>query len=145
MLKCAAFVSMLTAVQAVAENQATLIGNLTEEKEAKVSEKLIITDDKVGDGAEAKPGQLVTVHYTGCLINGKKFDSSRDREQPFRFMLGVGQVIKGWDEGVAGMKVGGKRKLVIPSELAYGKRGAGSIIPPDSTLVFDVELISVEG
>nr|WP_010297737.1 FKBP-type peptidyl-prolyl cis-trans isomerase [Candidatus Odyssella thessalonicensis] len=106
---------------------------------------LVITDEKVGEGAEAKSGQLVTVHYTGRLTNGVKFDSSVDRGIPFQFMLGVGQVIKGWDQGVSGMKVGGKRKLVIPSEMAYGKRGAGSVIPPDATLEFDVELLSVEG
>ncbi|MBW8310186.1 MAG: FKBP-type peptidyl-prolyl cis-trans isomerase [Candidatus Paracaedibacteraceae bacterium] len=112
-----------------------------------MSDKLVITDEKIGDGDEAKAGQLVTVHYIGRLTDEKRtqFDSSRDRGQPFRFMLGVGQVIKGWDQGVAGMKVGGKRKLVIPSELGYGARGAGAVIPPNATLEFDVELISVEG
>ena len=112
-----------------------------------MSDKLVITDEKIGDGAEAKAGQLVTVHYTGRLTDKdrKQFDSSHDRGQPFRFMLGVGQVIKGWDQGVAGMKVGGKRKLVIPAELGYGARGAGAVIPPNATLEFEVELISVEG
>ncbi|AIK95866.1 peptidylprolyl isomerase [Candidatus Paracaedibacter acanthamoebae] len=110
-----------------------------------MSDKLVITDEKIGDGAEAKAGQLVTVHYTGRLTDGTKFDSSVDRNQPFRFMLGVGQVIKGWDEGVVGMKIGGQRKLVIPAEKGYGARGAGAAIPPNATLEFDVELISVEG
>jgi len=96
-----------------------------------------------GAGAAAKKGDTVEVHYTGWLTNGKKFDSSLDRKEPFVFKLGVGKVIKGWDEGVAGMKVGGKRKLTIPPDLGYGKRGAGADIPPDSTLVFEVELLKI--
>jgi FKBP-type peptidyl-prolyl cis-trans isomerase FkpA len=96
-----------------------------------------------GQGKEAKPGRLVSVHYTGWLPNGEKFDSSRDNDQPFAFNLGAGEVIAGWDEGVAGMKVGGRRKLVIPPDLAYGTAGAPPDIPPGATLVFDVELLDV--
>ena len=97
----------------------------------------------VGTGAEAKPGNRVTVHYTGRLTDGTKFDSSLDRKQPFVFPLGMGRVIKGWDLGVAGMKVGGKRKLTIPAVEGYGARGAGGVIPPNATLVFEVELLEV--
>ncbi len=100
-------------------------------------------DQKVGTGAEAVAGKTVKVHYTGWLLDGTKFDSSVDRGEPFEFALGQGQVIKGWDEGVAGMKVGGKRKLTIPPDLGYGAAGAGPI-PPNSTLVFDVELLDVK-
>lgn len=106
--------------------------------------QLEMTDQTVGTGDEAVAGKKVTVHYTGTLTDGTKFDSSKDRGEPFTFTLGAGQVIPGWDQGVAGMKVGGVRKLVIPSSLAYGQRGVPGVIPPDSTLVFDVELISVE-
>jgi len=102
------------------------------------------TDTKIGTGAEAKAGQNVSVHYTGWLTNGTKFDSSKDRGQPFNFPLGGGRVIKGWDEGVQGMKVGGVRKLTIPANLGYGAQGAGGVIPPNATLVFEVELLDVK-
>ncbi|AUX43138.1 peptidyl-prolyl cis-trans isomerase [Sorangium cellulosum] len=105
--------------------------------------ELGIEDVRVGTGAEAKPGQKVTVHYVGTLTNGSKFDSSRDRNQGFSFSLGAGQVIQGWDRGVAGMKIGGIRKLTIPPELGYGARGFPPVIPPNATLVFEVELLSV--
>jgi FKBP-type peptidyl-prolyl cis-trans isomerase len=101
-------------------------------------------DESVGSGTEAKAGNTVEVHYTGWLADGTKFDSSRDRGRPFSFKIGAGQVIKGWDEGVAGMWVGGKRKLIIPAALGYGKRGAGSVIPPDAELTFEVELLKVK-
>ena len=102
------------------------------------------TDVVVGTGAEAKTGQTAVVHYTGWLTDGKKFDSSKDRGQPFSFPLGRGQVIKGWDEGVVGMKVGGKRELMIPPDLGYGARGAGGVIPPNATLKFEVELLDLK-
>jgi len=100
-------------------------------------------DLAVGEGAEAVVGKSVSVHYTGWLTDGQKFDSSHDRNDPFAFVLGGGMVIKGWDEGVQGMKVGGKRKLTIPPQLGYGVRGAGGVIPPNATLVFEVELLEV--
>ena len=104
---------------------------------------LVYEELVVGDGDEAAAGHHVTVHYTGWLTNGTKFDSSKIRNDPFVFGLGQGQVIRGWDEGVAGMKVGGTRKLTIPPELGYGTRGAGGVIPPNATLVFEVELLGV--
>ncbi|MBR8834100.1 MAG: FKBP-type peptidyl-prolyl cis-trans isomerase [Stigonema ocellatum SAG 48.90 = DSM 106950] len=101
------------------------------------------TDIKEGTGVTPQPGQTVEVHYVGTLENGKKFDSSRDRGEPFKFKLGAGQVIKGWDEGISTIKVGGQRKLIIPPELGYGSRGAGGVIPPNATLIFEVELLKV--
>jgi FKBP-type peptidyl-prolyl cis-trans isomerase len=118
--------------------------NPAEAKEVVTASGLKYTDLKVGEGEEAKAGQIVNVHYTGWLTNGTKFDSSLDRKQPFSFKLGAGQVIEGWDKGVAGMKVGGKRKLTIPPGLGYGGQSVGGVIPPNSTLVFEVELLGVK-
>ncbi len=101
-------------------------------------------DEVVGSGPSPRQGQTVVVHYTGWLTDGKKFDSSVDRGQPFEFVIGTGQVIRGWDEGVASMKVGGKRRLTIPADLGYGSRGAGGAIPPNATLIFDVQLLGVK-
>jgi FKBP-type peptidyl-prolyl cis-trans isomerase FkpA len=112
-------------------------------QEVTTSSGLQYTDTKVGTGAEAKAGQTAVVHYTGWLTNGTKFDSSKDRGQPFSFPLGGGRVIKGWDEGVQGMKVGGTRKLTIPADLGYGAQGAGGVIPPNATLVFEVDLLEL--
>ena len=125
---------------------------LVNEEKSKMQDKgitdLIITDNKVGDGREAEKGLTVTVHYTGWLYeDGKKttkFDSSVDRREPFSFVLGVGQVIKGWDNGVSGMQVGGSRTIIIPSSMGYGSRGAGDVIPPNSDLIFEVELIEIQ-
>ena len=125
---------------------------LVNEEKSKMQDKgitdLIITDNKVGDGREAEKGLTVTVHYTGWLYeDGKKttkFDSSVDRREPFSFVLGVGQVIKGWDNGVSGMQVGGSRTIIIPSSMGYGTRGAGNVIPPNSDLIFEVELIEIQ-
>jgi FKBP-type peptidyl-prolyl cis-trans isomerase len=126
-------------------------GAVQEKKDDKGGEKVVTTksglkyvDLKVGDGDEAKKGTTVSVHYTGWLKDGTKFDSSKDRNQLFDFPLGLGRVIKGWDEGVEGMKVGGKRKLIIPADLAYGQRGAGGLIPPGAELTFEVELFKVK-
>jgi FKBP-type peptidyl-prolyl cis-trans isomerase len=110
----------------------------------KTADGLEYWDIKEGTGATAQKGQTVKVHYTGWLTNGKKFDSSVDHGQPFSFRLGAGEVIKGWDEGVAGMKIGGKRQLRIPPELGYGQRGYPPVIPENSTLIFDVELLGVQ-
>jgi FKBP-type peptidyl-prolyl cis-trans isomerase FkpA len=113
------------------------------DEEKVTSSGLRYTDLEVGQGDQAQSGQTAVVHYTGWLTNGTKFDSSKDRGEPFSFALGQGRVIRGWDEGVAGMRVGGKRVLVVPPDLGYGHRGAGGVIPPDATLKFEVELLEL--
>jgi FKBP-type peptidyl-prolyl cis-trans isomerase len=123
---------------------ATEGGDKKDEKVVTTKSGLKYIDRQVGSGKEAKAGDTVVVHYTGTLNNGKKFDSSVDRNEPFTFPLGQGKVIKGWDEGVAGMKEGGKRKLIIPADLGYGARGAGNVIPPNAELHFEVELLKVK-
>ena len=127
---------------------ALFAGPALAQQETATPSGLRYVDTKAGTGAAAKPGQTAVVHYTGWLSEGgrkgRKFDSSRDRGEPFAFPLGGGRVIKGWDEGVAGMKPGGQRTLIIPPELGYGGRGAGDVIPPNATLIFDVELIALK-
>ncbi len=133
--------------QGIASNDQIIIAqNMTnsEEKVITTDSGLQYVDLTEGTGESPNKGDTVSVHYTGTLTNGKKFDSSRDRGQAFQFKIGVGQVIKGWDEGVMTMKVGGRRKLIIPPELGYGARGAGGVIPPNATLIFDVELLGVK-
>lgn len=132
-----------TPAAAVAPAPATPAPTAPVLKEVTTSSGLRYTDLLVGNGPLAEDGMAVAVHYTGWLTDGTKFDSSLDRGQPFTFQLGASQVIRGWDEGVKGMRVGGKRKLVIPPELGYGERGAGGVIPPDATLVFEVEFMGV--
>ncbi len=116
----------------------------TENKVHHLASGLVYEDIVVGSGTMADPGLTATVHYTGWLTDGTKFDSSLDRGQPFKFQIGAGQVIRGWDEGVKGMRVGGKRRLTIPPDLGYGAQGAGGVIPPNATLVFEVQLLGVE-
>ncbi len=134
------FAASLVCITIVPVNAATKKGNTM----VTTASGLQYFDEVVGNGPSPVKGKLVTVHYTGTLDNGRKFDSSVDRNQPFSFVIGVGEVIKGWDEGVMGMKVGGKRKLVIPAKLGYGPRGAGGVIPPNATLHFDVQLLGVQ-
>jgi len=136
--------AILLAVSVAGAGQATKPGGAMDEKIVTTPSGLKYVDLVVGTGPEAQKGQTVIVHYTGWLTDGKKFDSSVDRGQPFSFPLGAGRVIKGWDEGVAGMKVGGKRKLMIPPQLGYGERGAGGgLIPPNAELIFEVQLLEI--
>ena len=133
------------ATETIQADASALGGPMTVDKPQITDSGLQYTDLEVGTGAEASSGQTVVVHYRGTLEDGSQFDASYDRGQPFSFPLGAGRVIKGWDEGVQGMKVGGKRKLVIPPDLGYGARGAGGVIPPNATLIFEVELLEVKG
>ncbi len=140
----AASLTQTPAIAAVSENTTIIASKtMTDANAISTPSGLKYIDIKEGTGAQPQAGQTVSVHYTGTLEDGTKFDSSRDRNQPFSFKLGAGQVIKGWDEGLSTMKVGGQRQLIIPPELGYGSRGAGGVIPPNATLIFDVELLKV--
>ncbi len=145
----AAFSLMAALTVVVADAPTHMATAQTAGKTMTTASGLQITDSKVGTGATPKPGQTCVMHYTGWLyengVKGKKFDSSVDRNEPFEFPIGQRKVIAGWDEGVATMKVGGKRTLIIPPQLGYGARGAGGVIPPNATLMFDVELLDVKG
>lgn len=150
LLASAALLSASVFISACTQQTSTQASQQAASTAVPSSVALLKTDTKLGNGAEAVAGNNVSVHYTGWLYEeaapghkGAKFDSSRDRGNPFQFPLGAGRVIKGWDQGVAGMKVGGQRTLVIPPELGYGARGAGGVIPPNATLIFDVELLGV--
>jgi FKBP-type peptidyl-prolyl cis-trans isomerase FkpA len=155
MKRCCALLSLLlaaTGAVAASPNPADQKNPAAAEAPAQAAvNELQTIDRKIGSGAAAEPGKQAVVHSTGWLYDpaaedkkGRKFDSSRDGNEPFTFLLGAGKVIKGWDQGVAGMKVGGERTLIIPAELAYGSKGAGSVIPPDAALLFDVELLAVK-
>ncbi|MBV9175164.1 MAG: FKBP-type peptidyl-prolyl cis-trans isomerase [Chloroflexi bacterium] len=137
-------VLLLAGCGSSAAPQAAAPGTTPAPTEVTLADGLKYTDEQVGTGAEAQAGKTAVVHYTGWLMDGTKFDSSLDRNQPFSFPVGGGKVIKGWDEGVAGMKVGGKRVLIVPPELGYGSRGAGGVIPPNATLKFEVQLLDVK-
>ncbi|MDB9316362.1 FKBP-type peptidyl-prolyl cis-trans isomerase [Nodularia spumigena] len=128
----------------VTQNQTLIASNTMSDNVVTTPSGLKYIELEEGTGATPERGQTVVVHYTGTLENGNKFDSSRDRNSPFEFKIGTGQVIKGWDEGLSTMKVGGRRQLIIPAELGYGSRGAGGVIPPNATLLFDVELLDVK-
>jgi len=133
----------VTEISSLAGNNLIASNTMNNDNVVTTPSGLKYIDIQEGTGATPKAGQRVVVHYTGTLEDGTKFDSSRDRNQPFDFKLGAGQVIKGWDEGLSTMKVGGRRQLIIPPELGYGARGAGGVIPPNATLVFDVELLRI--
>ena len=150
MLACACTITLNACEAQTEATPTTSTKETTAMTQTKITE-LQKNDTQVGTGREAEPGFNISVHYTGWLFDaaaeghkGKKFDSSKDRGQPFEFNLGQGQVIQGWDEGFAGMKIGGKRTLVIPAEMGYGARGAGGVIPPNADLIFDVELLDVK-
>ncbi|GAX36973.1 FKBP-type peptidylprolyl isomerase [Nodularia sp. NIES-3585] len=128
----------------VTPNQTLIASNTMSDNVVTTPSGLKYIELEEGTGATPESGQTVVVHYTGTLENGTKFDSSRDRNSPFEFKIGIGQVIKGWDEGLSTMKVGGRRQLIIPSDLGYGSRGAGGVIPPNATLLFDVELLGIK-